>query len=161
MLDLGGNEIDCYVLGDGTRVLSSGSTTKAIADVDRGRLQDYIGQNALNPYINIDKILQEIIKFSMPGTQWPGLVATGMWGRDEQETLRKLKEWNQPIHGAGLRRSSVHGSAATACAECDGEVSPKPPSKSTSPPSPTTSNEHSISCNLPDEAEADTRANTG
>jgi hypothetical protein len=98
MLDLGGNEIDCYVLGDGTRVLSSGSTTKAIADVDRGRLQDYIGQNALNPYINIDKILQEIIKFSMPGTQWPGLVVTGMWGRDEQETLRKLKEWNQPIH---------------------------------------------------------------
>src|SRR5487761_2769098 len=30
-LDLGGNEIDCYVLANGTRVLSSGSTTKAIA----------------------------------------------------------------------------------------------------------------------------------
>lgn len=28
----------------------------------------------------------------------PRIVATGMWGRDEQETLRKLKEWNQPIH---------------------------------------------------------------
>jgi IS5 family transposase len=28
----------------------------------------------------------------------PRIVATGMWGRDEAETLRKLKEWNQPIH---------------------------------------------------------------
>ena len=26
------------------------------------------------------------------------IVATGMWGRDEQETLRKLKDWNQPNH---------------------------------------------------------------
>ena len=26
------------------------------------------------------------------------IVATGMWGRVEVETLRKLKEWNQPIH---------------------------------------------------------------
>ncbi|MEP7351384.1 MAG: IS5 family transposase [Sphingorhabdus sp.] len=26
------------------------------------------------------------------------IVATGMWGRDKQEPLRKLKEWNQPIH---------------------------------------------------------------
>ena len=28
----------------------------------------------------------------------PRIVATGMWGRDEQETLCKLNEWNQPIH---------------------------------------------------------------
>jgi hypothetical protein len=28
----------------------------------------------------------------------PRIVATGMWGRDEQETQRKLHEWNQPIH---------------------------------------------------------------
>src|SRR4051794_32768946 len=71
-LDLAGNELDCYVLEDGTRVLSSGSATKAIAEVDRGSLQDYAGQKALNPYINIEKILQETIKFSIPGTQWPG-----------------------------------------------------------------------------------------
>lgn len=44
--------------------------------------------------------------------------------------------------GAGSRRSSGRGSSATAYAECDGEVSPKPPSKSTSPPSPTTSRRH-------------------
>ena len=71
----------------------------------------------------------------------PRIVATGMWGRDKAETLRKLHEWNRPIHRVrgGSRRSSEHGSAATVCAECDGEVSPKPLSKSTSPPSPTTS----------------------
>jgi len=71
----------------------------------------------------------------------PRIVATGMWGCDEQQTLRKLKEWNQPIHRVRgqIEKISEHGSAATDCAECDGEVSPKPPSRSTSPPSPTTS----------------------
>ena len=39
----------------------------------------------------------------------------------------------------GSRRSSEHGSAATACDECDGAASPRPPPRSTSPPSPTTS----------------------
>lgn len=28
----------------------------------------------------------------------PRIVATGMWGHNEQETLRKLHEWNQPTH---------------------------------------------------------------
>lgn len=75
-IDLGGNDIDCYVLSDGTRVLSSGSTTKAIANVERGSLQDYIGQKALNPYINHEKVLQETIKFSIPGTQWAAIGIT-------------------------------------------------------------------------------------
>ena len=52
------------------RVLSSSSTTKAIADIDRGSLQDYIGQKNLNPFIDKDKILQETIRFTIPGTQW-------------------------------------------------------------------------------------------
>lgn len=75
-IDLGGNEIDCYVLNDETRVLSSGSTTKAIAEVERGSLQDYIGQKALNPFIDKDKVLQETIRFSIPGTQWAGIGIT-------------------------------------------------------------------------------------
>lgn len=69
-------QLDCYVLDDGTRVLSSGSTTKAIAEVDRGSLQDYVGQKALKPFIDSDKILQETIRFRIPGTQWPGLGIT-------------------------------------------------------------------------------------
>lgn len=75
-IDLGGNELDCYVLSDETRVLSSGSTTKAIANIERGSLQDYIGQKALNPFIDRDKILQETIRFTIPGTQWAAIGIT-------------------------------------------------------------------------------------
>jgi IS5 family transposase len=60
----------------------------------------------------------------------PRIVATGMWGRDEQETLQKLKDWNQPIHRVrgriekifgtwkrsyGLRRMRWRGIAKAAC----------------------------------------------
>jgi len=74
----------------------------------------------------------------------PRIVATGVWGRDEQATLRKLKEWNQPITGYGdaSKRYLGHGNEAMACDEYDGVASPKPPSKSTSQQSPTISNEH-------------------
>lgn len=75
-IDLGGNGLDCYVLNDGRRVLSSGSTTKAIANVERGSLQDYIGQKALNSFIDKDKILQETIRFTIPGTQWVAIGIT-------------------------------------------------------------------------------------
>jgi IS5 family transposase len=39
----------------------------------------------------------------------PQIVATGMWGRDEQETLRKLKEWKQPIHRVRGRIEKIFG----------------------------------------------------
>ena len=40
----------------------------------------------------------------------PRIVATGMWGRDEAETLRKLHEWNQPIHRVRGRIEKIFGS---------------------------------------------------
>ncbi|MFG6563577.1 P63C domain-containing protein [Sulfitobacter sp. 1A13421] len=70
-LDLGGAEIDCYVLPDGTRLLASSSAAMAISEVDRANLKDYAGQKALNPYIDIERVLKETRKFSIPGTQWP------------------------------------------------------------------------------------------
>lgn len=70
-IDLGGAQIDCYVLPDGTRLLASSSAAMAISEVDRANLKDYAGQKALKPYISIDKILKETRKFSIPGTQWP------------------------------------------------------------------------------------------
>ncbi|WP_255011843.1 P63C domain-containing protein [Roseovarius sp. M141] len=70
-IDLGGAEIDCYVLPDGTRLLASSSAAMAISEVDRANLKDYAGQKALNPFIDIEKILKETRKFSIPGTQWP------------------------------------------------------------------------------------------
>lgn len=75
-IDLGGDKLDCYVLQDETRVLSSGSTTKAIANVERGSLQDYIGQKSINPFIDKEKILQETIRFTIPGTQWVAIGIT-------------------------------------------------------------------------------------
>jgi len=39
----------------------------------------------------------------------PRVVATGMWGRDEQETLRKLDAWNQPIHRVRARIEKIFG----------------------------------------------------
>lgn len=39
----------------------------------------------------------------------PRIVATGMWGRDEQETRRKLHEWNQPIHHVRGRIEKIFG----------------------------------------------------
>ena len=60
----------------------------------------------------------------------PRIVATGMWGSDEAETLQKLKDWNQPIHRVrgriekifgtwkrsyGLRRMRWRGMAKAAC----------------------------------------------
>lgn len=45
----------------------------------------------------------------------PRIVATGMWGRDEIETLARLAAWNHPFIGyeVGSRISSAHGSEAT------------------------------------------------
>lgn len=39
----------------------------------------------------------------------PRIVATGMRGRDEQETLRKLREWNRPIHRVRGRIEKIFG----------------------------------------------------
>lgn len=39
----------------------------------------------------------------------PRIVATGMWGRDEAETRRKLHEWNQPIHRVRGRIEKIFG----------------------------------------------------
>ena len=39
----------------------------------------------------------------------PRIVATGMWGRDQQETLRKLHEWNHPIHRVRGRIEKIFG----------------------------------------------------
>ena len=63
----------------------------------------------------------------------PRVVATGIWSRDE----RKRSPASMPgisrstACAARSRRSSAPANAATACAECDGAASPKPPS---SPP---------------------------
>ena len=39
----------------------------------------------------------------------PRIVATGMWGRDEAETLARLNAWNQPIHRIRGRIEKIFG----------------------------------------------------
>lgn len=39
----------------------------------------------------------------------PRIVATGMWGRDEAETLERLADWNQPIHRIRGRIEKIFG----------------------------------------------------
>jgi IS5 family transposase len=39
----------------------------------------------------------------------PRVIATGMWGRDVQETLARLDAWNQPIHRVRARIEKIFG----------------------------------------------------
>ncbi|HEY8128148.1 MAG TPA: transposase, partial [Hyphomicrobium sp.] len=39
----------------------------------------------------------------------PRIVATAMWGHDEQETLARLDAWNQPIHRVRGRIEKIFG----------------------------------------------------
>jgi IS5 family transposase len=39
----------------------------------------------------------------------PRIVATGMWGRNEAETLKRLEVWNRPIHRIRGRIEKIFG----------------------------------------------------
>ncbi|GAJ28148.1 P63C domain-containing protein [Acidomonas methanolica] len=71
-LDLGGEQIDCYVLDTGERVLALRSAIRAISGTDSGNLGNYIGVSTLKSFINSDLVLGELIEFSIPGTQFKG-----------------------------------------------------------------------------------------
>lgn len=71
-IDLGGDELDVYVLDTGDRVISLRSAVKSIADADSGDLAKFIGVSALKSFINNDLILAELMEFSIPATQFSG-----------------------------------------------------------------------------------------
>ncbi|EGV28065.1 protein of unknown function P63C-containing protein [Thiorhodococcus drewsii AZ1] len=71
-LHLGATVVDCYVLDTKERVISLGATVKAIAEKAGGNLGEYLGVQALKPFINKDMILGETIDFNIPGTQLKG-----------------------------------------------------------------------------------------
>jgi hypothetical protein len=72
-LTLGQSTVDCYVLSDGSRVISMRSAVLAIAKVESGNLGEYIGVEALKSFIDKDKVLGETLTFSIPGTQFKGV----------------------------------------------------------------------------------------
>jgi hypothetical protein len=71
-IDLGGDELDVYVLDTGDRVISLRSAVKSIAEADSGDLAKFIGVSSLKSFINNDLILAELLEFSIPGTQFLG-----------------------------------------------------------------------------------------
>lgn len=71
-IDLGGDELDVYVLDTGERVISTRAAIKSFSSTDSGNLGNYIGVSALKSYINSDLILGELLEFAIPGTQFLG-----------------------------------------------------------------------------------------
>lgn len=71
-IELFGDEIDCYVLDTGKRVIALRSAVRAISETDSGNISSLIGATSLRPYINLDLILSELEEFSIPGTQLLG-----------------------------------------------------------------------------------------
>ncbi|WP_312537676.1 P63C domain-containing protein [Stutzerimonas nitrititolerans] len=71
-IDLGGDELDVYVLNTEARVIALRSAIKSISNTDSGNLGAYLGVSALKPFINNDLILGELLEFSIPGTQFTG-----------------------------------------------------------------------------------------
>lgn len=76
ILKLADTELDVYVLDTGHRVIALRGAVKAIANADSGDLAKHIGVSSLKPFIDKEKILAELIEFSIPGTQMKGLGLT-------------------------------------------------------------------------------------
>lgn len=92
-IDLGGDNIDCYVLDTGERVLALRSAIRAISGADSGNLGNYIGVAALKPFINSDLVLGELVEFSIPGTQFKGNgLSTGNFEKILRAYVRALYE---------------------------------------------------------------------
>lgn len=71
-IDLGGDELDVYVLNTEQRVISLRSAVRSIANADSGDLAKFIGVSSMKPFINNELILAELLEFSIPGTQFTG-----------------------------------------------------------------------------------------
>ena len=72
LLDLGGAELDVYVLDTGERVIALNKAVHAITHREGGNLGEYIGVSALKPFIDKDLVLGETIDYAVPGTQFRG-----------------------------------------------------------------------------------------
>lgn len=66
-IELGGTELDCYVLDNDDRVLSLSGTVRALTGTDSGNLGNYVAIEGLKPFINSDNVAGGIQPFSIPG----------------------------------------------------------------------------------------------
>src|SRR5579872_2364208 len=72
VLELGGDELDVYILSNGDRVISLNKVVRAISGKEGGNLGEYIGVSALKDFVDKDLLLGETREFSVPGTQFRG-----------------------------------------------------------------------------------------
>lgn len=66
--ELGGHEIECYVLSNGDRVLSYRQCVQLITGKDNSQVGDYIGVDSLKSLIDKDKVVGETVEFKIPKT---------------------------------------------------------------------------------------------
>jgi len=71
ILKLGETDVEVYVSDTGKRLISLRGTMKAIANRDGGNVAEYIGVNALKPYINKDLLAAELTELHLPGNPNP------------------------------------------------------------------------------------------
>ncbi|MBI4165699.1 MAG: hypothetical protein HY508_08205 [Acidobacteria bacterium] len=66
-LEMGGEDIPCYVLNNGQRVIGRTAYTESLTGIKGGGgLEKYLGVSSLTPFINIDLVLEGMVAFSLP-----------------------------------------------------------------------------------------------
>ena len=66
ILELGGQELDVYILSNGDRVISLNKVVRAITGKEGGNLGEYIGVSALKDFVDKDLVLGEFRGFRSP-----------------------------------------------------------------------------------------------
>jgi hypothetical protein len=71
--------VPCYVLDNGLRVIGRTSATEMLTGIKGGgSLEKYIDVNALKPFISKDKLLEEMVAFSLPEVEGLGRAVKGL-----------------------------------------------------------------------------------
>jgi hypothetical protein len=66
-LSLGGEEIPCYVLDNGQRVIGRTAFTESLTGIKAGgSLEKYLGVSSLKSFINMEIVLEGMVAFSLP-----------------------------------------------------------------------------------------------
>lgn len=60
------------MLDTGERVISTRAAVKAITKTDAGNLGEYLSVQALQGYVDKDRVIGGVIEFNIPGTQFKG-----------------------------------------------------------------------------------------
>ncbi len=69
-MEIGDILIPCHVLDDGTHVVAQRGVVHALTGITKGNLDRYIQTANLSGFIDLDKIAQSVVDFSIPGTQY-------------------------------------------------------------------------------------------